>query len=81
MWDCQSTDRSIIAIIGYIELQSIARLLSDNSLKQAQNNTVVVQQEEVDRVGFEPTTSGLKSGLAMTNYIKGVYNYLVYIQG
>jgi two-component system, OmpR family, sensor histidine kinase VicK len=31
--------------------------LSDNSLKQAQSNTVFVQQEKVDRVGFEPTTS------------------------
>jgi hypothetical protein len=32
-------------------------LLSDNYLKQSQNNTVIVQQEKVDRVvGFEPTT-------------------------
>ncbi len=31
--------------------------LSDNFLKQFQNNTVVVQHEEIDRVGlFEPTT-------------------------
>jgi hypothetical protein len=32
--------------------------LSDNYQNQLQNNTVVVQQEEMDRVeGFEPTTS------------------------
>jgi hypothetical protein len=31
--------------------------LSDNNRKHAQNNTVVVQQEEMDRVGVEPTTS------------------------
>jgi hypothetical protein len=31
--------------------------LSVNYQKQAQNNAVVVQQKEMDRVGFEPTTS------------------------
>ncbi|MDQ3851896.1 MAG: hypothetical protein M3299_03570 [Thermoproteota archaeon] len=31
--------------------------LSSNNLKQAQSNAVVVQQKEMDRVGFEPTTS------------------------
>jgi hypothetical protein len=31
--------------------------LSDNYLKQSQINTVVVQQKDMDRVGFEPTTS------------------------
>ena len=31
--------------------------LFDNYLKQSQINTVVVQQEEMDRVGVEPTTS------------------------
>jgi hypothetical protein len=31
--------------------------LSDNILKHAQNNTVVSSQKEMDRVGFEPTTS------------------------
>jgi hypothetical protein len=31
--------------------------LSDNHQKGTQFNTVVVQQEKVDRVGFEPTTS------------------------
>jgi len=30
--------------------------LSYNYQKQVQNNTVLVQQEEVDWVGFEPTT-------------------------
>jgi hypothetical protein len=30
--------------------------LSYNILKQAQINTVFVQQEKADRVGFEPTT-------------------------
>jgi hypothetical protein len=31
--------------------------LPDNYLKQTQNNTVFVQQEEMDRVGVEPTTA------------------------
>ena len=33
--------------------------LSYNILNQAQNNTVVLTQEKVDRVGFEPTTSAM----------------------
>jgi len=33
--------------------------LSDTYSKQAQSNTVVPTQEEVDRVGFEPTTSAM----------------------
>ena len=33
------------------------KAIADNYQKQAQNNTVVVQQEKVDWVGFEPTTS------------------------
>jgi hypothetical protein len=33
--------------------------LSDNCQNQSQSNTVVVQQEKVDRVGFEPTTSAM----------------------
>jgi hypothetical protein len=37
--------------------------LSDNILKQSQNNTVVVQQEEMDRVGVEPTTSASQIAL------------------
>jgi hypothetical protein len=35
----------------------VLSILSDNHLKHAQSNTVVVQQEKVDRVGVEPTTS------------------------
>jgi hypothetical protein len=35
--------------------------LSYNTLKQAQINSVFVQQEKVDRVGFEPTTSAPSS--------------------
>jgi hypothetical protein len=31
--------------------------LSDSNRKQSQFNTVFVQQEKMDRVGFEPTTS------------------------
>jgi hypothetical protein len=30
--------------------------LSSNNQNRTQNNTVVVQQKEIDRVGFEPTT-------------------------
>ena len=33
--------------------------LSDNYSKQSQSNTVFVQQEKMDRVGFEPTTSAM----------------------
>jgi hypothetical protein len=33
--------------------------LSVNYQKQAQNNAVVVQQKEMDRVGFKPTTSAM----------------------
>ena len=33
--------------------------LSDNCQNQAQTNTVVVQQEKMDRAGFEPTTSAM----------------------
>jgi hypothetical protein len=38
---------------------ALRAILSDNLLKQAQNNAVVVQQENMDRVGVEPTTSAL----------------------
>jgi hypothetical protein len=31
--------------------------LSDNYLKQSQINTVFPTQKDMDRVGFEPTTS------------------------
>ena len=37
----------------------LLEVLFDNFLKQAQFNTVVVQQEKVDRVRFEPTTSAM----------------------
>jgi hypothetical protein len=43
------------AIIGMA--MALPPNLSDNYLKQSQINTVVVQQEEMDRVGVEPTTS------------------------
>jgi hypothetical protein len=33
--------------------------LSDNYLNRVQINTVNVQQEKMDRVGFEPTTSAM----------------------
>ncbi|HJU85142.1 MAG TPA: hypothetical protein VJ551_01510 [Nitrososphaeraceae archaeon] len=33
--------------------------MSDNYLKQAQLNAVFLTQEEMDRVGFEPTTSAM----------------------
>jgi hypothetical protein len=42
--------------------------LSDNYLKQSQNNTVLVQQKEMDRVGVEPTTSAT----AATFYLRAV---------
>ena len=47
---------------GKAELGTMRALLlnlSDGILKEAQNNTVVVQQKEVDRVGFEPTASAM----------------------
>ncbi|MFL6482066.1 MAG: hypothetical protein ACJ70R_03970 [Nitrososphaera sp.] len=37
--------------------------MSDTYSKQAQSNTVVPTQEEVDRVGFEPTTSSSRHAL------------------
>jgi hypothetical protein len=36
---------------------ALREVSSDNLLEQAQFNTVVVQQKEMDRVGVEPTTS------------------------
>jgi hypothetical protein len=45
--------------------------LFDNYQKQAQINTVIVQQKEVDRVGFEPTTSAMTSSLmSLSGWIK-----------
>jgi proline racemase len=37
--------------------------LSDNLLEQSRNNTVVVQQKEMDRAGVEPTTSASLAAL------------------
>jgi proline racemase len=45
-------------------------ILSYNILKQSQNNAVVVQQEKMDRVGVEPTTSASLAALC-TLYLKG----------
>jgi hypothetical protein len=45
----------------------LLEVLSDNNLKQAQSNAVVVQQEEMDWVGFEPTTSAMPTNF----YLKG----------
>jgi hypothetical protein len=41
--------------------------LSDNDLKQSQINTVVVRQKDMDRVGFEPTTSARTLILSVVN--------------
>jgi hypothetical protein len=45
--------------------------LSYSILKQSQNNTAVVQQERVDRVGFEPTTSAYSKMLFIT-YLENI---------
>ena len=52
-----------IAIVGYGI--GIARLLSYNYQKQAQNNAVFVQQKEMDCVRFEPTTYGSLHSLSI----------------
>jgi hypothetical protein len=39
--------------------------------KQAQINTVVVQQKEMDRVGVEPTTSAAFNLAPSISYLKG----------
>jgi hypothetical protein len=45
--------------------------LSDNFLKQFQNNTVVVQHEEIDRVElFEPTTLAALCKGSSISYLK-----------
>jgi hypothetical protein len=44
--------------------------LSDNNRKRSQINTVVVHQEKMDRVGFEPTTSALALRSAIHSCIK-----------
>ena len=38
-------------------LRALVLDLSDIYQKQSQNNTVIPTEEEMDRVGFEPTTS------------------------
>jgi hypothetical protein len=44
--------------------------LSDNNPKYAQTNTVVVQQEKVDRVeGFEPTASASKGSISFRKMV------------
>ncbi|MFL6380099.1 MAG: hypothetical protein ACJ700_00515 [Nitrososphaera sp.] len=42
--------------------------MPDNCLKQAQSNTVILTQREMDRVGFEPTTSAQKKQLLDYKY-------------
>jgi hypothetical protein len=46
--------------------------LSVNYQKQAQTNTVFVQQKEMDRVGFEPTTSANFFKVAQSSMSKGM---------
>jgi hypothetical protein len=45
-------------------------VLSYTYSKQAQFNTIVVQQEEMDRVGVEPTTSAWRQSLSEGSYKK-----------
>jgi hypothetical protein len=40
-------------------IKALPGFLSDNCLKQSQNNAVVPTQEEMDWVGVEPTTSAI----------------------
>jgi hypothetical protein len=46
-----------LPIKNFYMMEALLLNLSYNYQKQAQFNTVVVQQIKVDRVGFEPTTS------------------------
>ena len=48
--------------------------LSDNNLKQARINTVVVQQKEVDRVGFEPTTAAMY--ILLINHLVIIFTFV-----
>jgi hypothetical protein len=48
--------------------QQNQRFLSDNNRKQSQINTVVLPQKEMDRVGFEPTTSAISREPQKINY-------------
>ena len=45
------------------DIDGLLEVLSDNCQNRAQNNTVVVQQEKMDRVGVEPTTSAAQQQL------------------
>jgi hypothetical protein len=45
--------------------------LSDNYHKRTQTNTVVVQQKEMDHVGFEPTTAASFLGCYLYLLSKG----------
>jgi hypothetical protein len=42
-------------------LTTLLDFLTYAQSKQAQTNTVFVQQKEMDRVGFEPTTSAARA--------------------
>jgi hypothetical protein len=44
--------------------------LSDNNLKHARINTVFPTQKEMDRVGFEPTTSAMPIIIRSDSYRK-----------
>jgi hypothetical protein len=46
--------------VKFVE-KPLLEVLFDNFLEQAQINTVFPTQEEMDRVGVEPTTSANKS--------------------
>jgi len=46
--------------------------LSYNNPKKAQNNAIVVQQEEMDRVGVEPTTSDHKELSSISIKLQGL---------
>ena len=48
--------------------------LSDNNLKQARINTVVVQQKEMDRVGFEPTISAMY--ILLINHLVIIFTFV-----
>jgi hypothetical protein len=53
----------------------VLSILSDNHLKHAQSNTVVVQQEKMDRVGVEPTISAQLAFLGCSRSL-----YLLYLK-
>jgi hypothetical protein len=57
--ECVVWSKSCLAFIRCLRILLLN--LSDNRLKQAQFNAVFPEQEEMDRVGVEPTTSGPQS--------------------